>query len=180
MKHLSLFFTCLTLIFAGNNSFAQFNQAQLVGEWQRAKAYTKEYLDAMPTDGYNFKPTPEIRSFAQQMLHIADANYMFGAVGSGKPSPLGQTVADHTQLGKTIEQTKEATTKAVIDSYDWVINTLQNMTPAQLTESIKFASHDITRMGMFGKCFEHQTHHRGQTTIYLRLKGITPPAGKLF
>lgn len=31
-----------------------------------------------------------------------------------------------------------------------------------------------------GKAFEHQTHHRGQTTVYLRLKGITPPAEKLF
>ncbi|MBO0721263.1 MAG: damage-inducible protein DinB, partial [Blastocatellia bacterium] len=28
--------------------------------------------------------------------------------------------------------------------------------------------------------FEHQTHHRGQTTIYLRLKGVTPPGEKLY
>ena len=26
----------------------------------------------------------------------------------------------------------------------------------------------------------HQTHHRGQTTIYLRMKGVTPPNEKLF
>ena len=42
--------------------------AQLLTEWQRAKEYTKEYLDAMPEDGVGFKPTPEIRSFAEQML----------------------------------------------------------------------------------------------------------------
>ena len=30
------------------------------------------------------------------------------------------------------------------------------------------------------KAFEHQTHHRGQTTIYLRLAGVTPPGEKLF
>jgi uncharacterized damage-inducible protein DinB len=30
------------------------------------------------------------------------------------------------------------------------------------------------------KGFEHQTHHRGQTTIYLRLKGVKPPQEKLF
>ena len=30
------------------------------------------------------------------------------------------------------------------------------------------------------KCFEHQTHHRGQTTVYIRLAGGTPPAEKLF
>lgn len=27
---------------------------------------------------------------------------------------------------------------------------------------------------------EHQGHHRGQTTIYLRMAGIRPPAERLF
>ena len=30
------------------------------------------------------------------------------------------------------------------------------------------------------KAFEHQTHHRGQCTIYLRMAGIAPPPEKLF
>jgi len=30
------------------------------------------------------------------------------------------------------------------------------------------------------KIFEHQTHHRGQTTIYIRLQNITPPNERLF
>ena len=67
-----------------------------------------------------------------------------------------------------------------MDSYDWVISTLQGMTPAQMQENIKLDNKDITRSGMFGKGFEHQTHHRGQTTIYLRLKGVTPPGEMLF
>jgi uncharacterized damage-inducible protein DinB len=33
---------------------------------------------------------------------------------------------------------------------------------------------------MMLKTFEHQTHHRGQTTIYIRLLGIRPPQEKLF
>jgi len=28
--------------------------------------------------------------------------------------------------------------------------------------------------------FMHQTHHRGQCTVYLRLVGVHPPAEKLF
>src|SRR5665213_1023610 len=113
MKRLSLLFTLLALTFATGSVFAQFTQPQMVAEWQRAKTYTKAYLDAMPADGYGFKPTPEIRSFAQQMLHLADANFYFASSASGKPSPIGQTSAE-----KTIAQTKEATTKAVMDSYD--------------------------------------------------------------
>jgi len=30
------------------------------------------------------------------------------------------------------------------------------------------------------KTFEHQTHHRGQATIYIRLQGIRPPQEQLF
>src|SRR5215510_8532904 len=44
----------------------------LVREWTRARDYTKEYLDAMPEEGINFKPTPKIRSFAEQMLHLSN------------------------------------------------------------------------------------------------------------
>jgi uncharacterized damage-inducible protein DinB len=39
---------------------------------------------------------------------------------------------------------------------------------------------EMTREVGFQKTFEHQTHHRGQTTVYLRLKGIKPPNEKLF
>src|SRR5580693_2068034 len=129
MKKVSLLFTVLALTFVSTSVFAQFTQSQMVAEWQRAKVYTKAYLDAMPEDGYGFKPTPEIRSYAQQMLHLADANYYFASSASGKASPIGQTSAE-----KTVAQTKEATTKAVMDSYDFVIASLQGMTAAQMDE----------------------------------------------
>jgi uncharacterized damage-inducible protein DinB len=175
MKRLSLLLTML-VTFACTAVHAQFTQAQLVGEFTRAKTYTKAYLDAMPEDGYALKPTPEMRTFAQQMLHLADGGYFLVGVATGKPSPLGKDVSAE----KTIAQTKEATTKAVMDSYDYVIATLQGMTAAQLQETIKFANQDISKFGIFGKAFEHQTHHRGQTTVYLRLKGVTPPPEMLF
>ena len=180
MKKVTHLFAVLALIFVSSSVFAQFTQPQMVAEWQRAKTYTKAYLDAMPEDGYGFKPTPEIRSFAQQMLHIADANYILATVASGKPNPIGETFANDGMLEKTPSPTKDATIKVVMDSYDWVISTLQNMTPDQLLETTKIGKHDITRSGLYGKIFEHQTHQRGQTTIYLRLKGVTPPAEQLF
>ncbi|MDP9049077.1 MAG: DinB family protein [Bacteroidota bacterium] len=175
MKKLSLLFTLLVIAFASNSVSAQFTQGQMVDEWQRAKAYTKEYLDAMPPDGYGFKPTPEIRSFAAQMLHLADGNYFIVTTATGQPNPLGQKSAE-----ASIAQTKEATTKAVIDSYDFVIKSLQGMTTAQLQESVKIAGHELSKSAAFGKAFEHQTHHRGQTTVYLRLKGVKPPQERLF
>src|SRR6516225_6761412 len=62
--------TSTTLGFAQND-----HKEKIVAAWERAKAYTKEYLDAATQEVYDFKPTPEIRSFAEQMQHLAVDNY---------------------------------------------------------------------------------------------------------
>ncbi len=150
--------------------------SQMVADWQRAKEYTKEYLDAMPEDGISYKPNADVRSFSEQMLHIANANYMFASAASGKANPY---------QGKSLEKmdefkTKAALTKAVMDSYDFVISALNATKEDQLNSSVKLFNMDMTREQAFNKAFEHQTHHRGQTTLYLRMKGVKPPAEKLF
>ena len=43
---------------------------QMAKDWERAKAYTIDYLNTMPADKYSFKAVDSIRSFAQQMLHL--------------------------------------------------------------------------------------------------------------
>lgn len=150
--------------------------AQLTADWQRAKEYTKEYLDAMPEDGINYKPTPEIRSFADQMLHLANANYNFGAMASGKANPMqGKKMEEMADL-----KTKASLTKAVMESYDFMIDAVKGMSDAQLAETVKMGQREMTREVVLAKAFEHQTHHRGQCTIYIRMKGIKPPNEKLF
>src|SRR5579862_2276721 len=81
MKH-TFVTVCCFLLFAFaflGKSYAQALsseeiKAQLVKEWERAKSYTVEYLNAMPADKYSFKAVDSIRSFAQQMLHLASGN----------------------------------------------------------------------------------------------------------
>ena len=173
MKKLTLLISLLAI--ACTTAFAQITKEECIGEWTRAKAYTKTYLDAMPADGYAFKATPEVRSFAEQMLHLADASYYFLSAASGKPSPLGQKQAE-----KTVAHTKEATTKAVLDSYDYVIATIKAIPDADLSKPVTAEGMKTTKGLLLAKAFEHQTHHRGQTTPYLRLKGVKPPAEMLF
>lgn len=159
---------------------ANFAQAQsiddMVKEWERAKAYTKEYLDAMPEEGYALKPTADMRSFAEQMLHLTDANYGFAAAASGETSPIGRGESE-----KVADKSKANTTKLVMAGYDYVIAALKKMKPEQLNEKIKlFERFEMTRATAFAKNFEHQTHHRGQCTVYIRLAKATPPQEKLF
>lgn len=105
----------------------------LTAEWQRAKEFTKEYLDAMPDDGYSFKPTPEMRTFAQQFLHLGLDNYGFTATITGKTNPFPNS--DETEKDPNL-QTKAAVIRFVLDSYDFAINGLAGLTAAQLQEKI--------------------------------------------
>ncbi len=157
-------------------SQAQTSIDEIVKDWERAKTYTKEYLDAMPAENYGLKPTPEMRSFARQMLHLTDANYGFSSAATGVASPVGMGESE-----KSADQSKENVTKLVLAGYDFVINSVKTMTPAQLEEATKlFGQFEMSRGTALSKSFEHQTHHRGQTTVYLRLAGATPPQEKLF
>nr|WP_224999713.1 DinB family protein [Cesiribacter sp. SM1] len=152
------------------------SKAQMLADWQRAKEYTKEYLDAMPEDGYAFQPTPEIRSFAGQMLHIAGANYFFTSTALGTKNPYeGQDLEKMDNL-----KSKEAVTKFVMDSYDHVINAINGMTDEQLAKTVTMFKFEMPAEQLLTKAHEHQTHHRGQSTVYLRMKGVTPPQEKLF
>ena len=155
---------------------AQSSLADMVKDWERAKAYTKEYLDVMPETGYALKPTPEMRSFADQMLHLTDANYAFVAAATGVKSPVGLGESE-----KTTDKSKANVTKLVMDGYDFVINNIKKMPASQMADSLKmFGRFDMTKSAAVIKAFEHQTHHRGQTTVYIRLAGAKPPQEKLF
>ncbi|MEY2793692.1 MAG: hypothetical protein RJA76_1684 [Bacteroidota bacterium] len=156
--------------------FGQSTKEEMIKEWERAKAYTAEYLDVMPENKYDLKPTPEMRSFAQQMLHFTDANYAFASAATGEKSPLGMGEAE-----KSVDQSKANVTKMVLASYDFVINGIKKMSDTSFKENVKmFGRFEMTKGIALNKCFEHQTHHRGQTTVYIRLAGVKPPQEKLF
>lgn len=172
------FFSILCLV-VGLASFAQAQSSveETLKEWERAKAYTKDYLYTMPEAKYSLKPTPEMRSFADQMLHLTDANYGFGAAATGEKSPYGMGELEKS----TTDKSKANVTKLVLAGYDFVMAGIQKMSLVQLNEPIKlFGRFEMTKAMALAKDFEHQTHQRGQTTVYLRLAGVKPPQEKLF
>lgn len=169
---------CLTLlVFICLSTFLNAQSIDdMIKDWERAKAYTAEYLQAMPASGYALKPTPEMRSFAEQMLHLNDANYGFVSAATGEKVPEGAG-----QTEKSGNKEKDSVMKTVLAGYDFVIGSIRKMDPSKLNESIKvFGRFDMTRGAALAKMFEHQTHHRGQTTVYIRLASATPPQEKLF
>ena len=168
---LSVFIT--TSIFSqGNDSL----KAQLIQDWERAKAYTKAYLDAMPAEKYSYRAVDSIRSFSELMLHLAQGNVNLSSNGFGK---------DRIFTGRNLEksptaQGKDSVIYLVMQSYDYCIDGVKNMDPSKMDEVVKRGNFNVTRRGWGMKAFEHQTHERGQCTIYIRLQGIRPPGEMLF
>jgi uncharacterized damage-inducible protein DinB len=67
-----------------------------------------------------------------------------------------------------------------MDSYDFVISCIHGMTEAQLAQIGEAEGKKVAKVVILNKAFEHQTHHRGQTVAYLRMKGVKPPEQMLF
>jgi hypothetical protein len=67
---------------------AENEKAMFTKHWQMAKEFTLAVADAMPAEGYKFKPVPEELSFGQLMMHIAAQNSDSCATATGnKPLP---------------------------------------------------------------------------------------------
>jgi len=175
----------LTTVFSFVLSTASFAQAlssedikaQMVKDWERAKSYTADYLNAMPADKYSFKAVDSIRSFAQQMLHLAQGNLLLmSAASDQQPPAYAKSDLEHS-LGA---QKSDSVMYYVNASYDYCINAVKTSDVNKWGEKKKLFGLEDTRYAFMIKTFEHQTHHRGQTTIYIRLLGIRPPNERLF
>ncbi len=153
-------------------------KTQLVKDWERAKNYTVLYLNTMPADKYSFMPVDSVkRSFAQQMLHLAQANlFLMSKASPLPPPPFIAADLDHSPTA----QTKDSVMYYVTASYDYCINAVKTSNVATWGQVQEVFGFKETRFALILKTFEHQTHHRGQATIYIRLQGIKPPQENLF
>jgi uncharacterized damage-inducible protein DinB len=149
----------------------------MIADWERAKKYTQAYLDSANDKSIAYKLSDKTpRSFGDQLLHMAEANYGFASSISGKATEMGFGKLEKSEQYKT----KEAVVAAINSSYDFVIAALKELNDSQLSDTVKIFDMPMSKEAGFNKAFEHQTHHRGQATQYLRAQGLTPPQEMLF
>ncbi len=149
-----------------------------VADWKWAKDYTLRYIEAMPDEGLNYRPTDSVRTFREQMLHITSANMGIVAQALGAPP----TIEGLREIEKSEGyQTKAELAEVVAQGYDFVITNLESASADKLGTEIKlFGQYDMTIGSALQKAFIHQTHHRGQCAVYIRMAGGIPPGMKLF
>jgi len=127
-----------------------------------------------PEDKYDFKPTPAQRSFAEQMLHMAGANYYFTNPAMGK-----NTAVD--------ENPKREQYKTKADIVTFVKKSFADGAAAIKAKGDKGMSdlmvdpfaHQQIRISDFAYGFiEHCGEHYGQLVVYYRLSGLVPPESR--
>src|SRR6187397_1858764 len=90
------FSLCLTFEANAQSPTGEEIKTQFIKDWERAKTYTVDYLNTMPANKYSFKAHDSIRSFAQQMLHLAQANVNIILLLAGEPNIIGDRILEES------------------------------------------------------------------------------------
>jgi uncharacterized damage-inducible protein DinB len=137
--------------------------SELKQNYSRRKDQITRAAAKMPEENYSFRATPEIRTYAQQLNHIAEVQLaVCGSVLGQKP------VADTTQTSKagviaTLKQSFDVCDKA----YD-----------STTEQNAEDAAGNGTRLGTLWFNISHDNEMYGTIAVYLRLKGIVPPSSE--
>jgi uncharacterized damage-inducible protein DinB len=164
-------FTILAALALAAPIFAADDGSMFAKHWQTSKEFTLAVADAMPADGYNFKPNDEEMSFGKVMVHIALANNRAFATVSGLKAPdTPEKIAAAYKDPKGVFD-KESSVQFLRDSFDFCTKALAG-TGAEKLDAMTGPMSGRERLWAY---FTHTAHHRGQGEVYLLIKKITPP-----
>jgi uncharacterized damage-inducible protein DinB len=127
-----------------------------------------------PEDKYDFKPTPVQRSFAEQLLHAAGANYFFTNSVTGQKSDV------EALMKRDQYKDKAAIVAFVKKSFADGAATIKTKGDKGMSDQVVDPfSHQYDRVGDLAYGFiEHDGEHYGQLVGYYRLSGLVPPESR--
>ena len=147
-------------------------QAEMLKDWTGLKETMIKITNEMPADKYDFKPTPPQQSFGERTMHVAQVNARFLQAIAGKATPP-------TFDAKVT--TKEASMKAMADSFDYGTALLKELTDQTILQAAPMAPPFLgpsTRARIYTFLIGHTWDIYGQFAVYLRLSGHVPPASQ--
>ena len=136
--------------------------------------------EAMPEDKFEFAPTngefKGVRTFGEQIKHVAAVNYIFGAAILSEKVPVD--VGDES--GPASVKTKAEILRYLKDSFAYVHKAIETVNEKNLVDPLKspFGEGSVTRLGLATSVAAHGFDHYGQMVEYLRMNGIVPPASR--
>jgi uncharacterized damage-inducible protein DinB len=131
-----------------------------------------EAAEGMPAAEYAFKPTPEVRTFAEVVAHVAFGNFLFCSQAKAEQPPARDNFAKATD--------KAVLVKALRDSLAYCDDVYAGTTDANFNQLVKVPGPGGAREAGRGAGLvfntTHNNEHYGNLVVYMRLKGHVPPS----
>lgn len=146
---------------------------ELLGAWNREGKKLIDMAEDFPEDKYDYRPTPEVRSFAEHLLHVAGSNRFFLAVAEGqKPS--------EEELTREKYKTKAEVVAVLKKSFEDGAAHIQRQDVAGLAKGVKhpFANRVMSQYAFLMGAVVSAGEHYGNLVVYYRLNGLVPPASR--
>ena len=186
MKHAirMCFLACaLVIIAAPKGAVAQSGTtlAEVLEDWTDLKASILQLVNYMPADKYSYKLSLPVQlkglpigsaqeHFGKRVLDIALVNVRYLRTLGGKSQ--APVIAETDAM-----TSKEASMKAVADSFDYGIALLKEQTDQTMWQKVNASSlGPSSRVRVFRYLHSHAREIDGQLVIYLRLSGEVLPA----
>jgi len=138
--------------------------------------------EAMPAEKFDWAPTQGefkgVKTFAQQVKHVAAVNFVFGALILGEKPRVDMA---HVEMGPEGLKTKAEIVNYLKDSFAYARKAIQSLTAQNGVRPIKNPfgpGPDFTAIGLATLLSFHGMDHYGQMAEYLRMNGIVPPASR--
>jgi uncharacterized damage-inducible protein DinB len=138
--------------------------------------------DAMPEAQYKFAPSESmgefkgVRTYADQVNHVAAVNYIVGAAILGEKPPVelnGEGAPKNVQ-------SKAYSIKFLKDSFAYAHKALDSLTDANAFGLVQlpWGPDKVSRASLAVIMISHPFDHYGQMVEYLRMNKIVPPASR--
>lgn len=134
--------------------------------------------EKMPEENYGMRPgaQEEVRTFGQQVGHVANYNFLWCSQAKGEANP---------NAGKNLEKlaTKAEFVKAINDAFSYCQGVYNSLTDASGAETIDITQENgrqtkSLRMALLMLNYGHDNEIYGSMVSYLRMKNIVPPASE--
>jgi|SRR5579872_664229 len=153
--------------------------ASVVDLWvTKIEQLTIPAAEALPETLYGFVPTggefAGVRTFGEQVKHLAAANYQLAAKAIGEEPPEG--TRDETALPSV--RTKADIMAYLKRSFAALHRAANGLTVQNVEASIAVRSETQSALGLIIDALTHAQNHYGQMVEYLRMNRIVPPASR--
>lgn len=167
---ISLVLFLLAAVPAGAQQFVPRSVFTSVIETQ--KSYLMRYIDVAPDSMLGFRPTPGVRTFAEQIEHAAGSDaFIAHLIIAGSPQGM-PTLGDTTRYRTSKAALKEFAGR----SMDHAIAMIGGVSDADMVKEVTLFGNKMPMHRALLLLLDHFPWTLGQTVPYLRLNGVTPPA----